>query len=120
MGVVDFVELDDEVRVEVEEDSDSIDESLKNFEGSLGFNDGGFAEGLFEVIDDLNVPLFGLLEVLSLSLSHRTKCNLYKFYNIFPFFIHVQIPKIIIQINKAYLDLLIRLTDLRRIKLNPI
>lgn len=83
MGIVDLIELDNEVRVEIDEDADSIDEPLQNFEGSLGLDNGGLTEGLLEVVDDLDVTFFCLLEVFSLPLTHGTKCNLYIFITFF-------------------------------------
>ena len=49
---------------------DSVDQLFHDFECSLGLDDGGLGEGLFQVVDDFDVALFGLLDVLSLSWPH--------------------------------------------------
>ena len=46
LGVAIFVELEYEVRVEVERDADSFDDLLQNFESALGLHNSGLAQGL--------------------------------------------------------------------------
>jgi len=64
LWVVDFVELDYKITVQIEKDVHAFDQFFDYFESSLGFNDGGLAEGLFEVIYDLYISFLGLLYVL--------------------------------------------------------
>ena len=75
LGVVDFVEFDHKLSVEAGENRDTANKPLKNLEGALSFDDGGFAEGLLEVIDDLVVSLFHLLDILALGLVCTTAHN---------------------------------------------
>ena len=76
LWIIDLVEFYHEVTVEIEEDGDSFDEFLNYFEGALRFNDGGFSEGLFEIVDDFVVAFLSLLHIFALSgLIHNiTSC----------------------------------------------
>jgi hypothetical protein len=67
LRVVDFVEFYEEVVVEVEENGDAVDDLFDYFKGALCLHDGGFSEGLFEVVNDLIVTFLGLLHVFAQS-----------------------------------------------------
>lgn len=52
----------------------------------MGLDDGGFAEGLLEVVDDLDVALLGLLQVLALADTHSEQMynlNKYIYINVY-------------------------------------
>ena len=70
LGVVDFVELYDELWVKVEEKSNPVDKFFHDFESSLGFDDGRLTQSLFEVVDYLIVFFLGFLDVFALPRPH--------------------------------------------------
>lgn len=80
LGVAIFVELEYEVRVEVERDADPFDDLLQNFESALGLNNSGLPQGLLQVVYYLDVSLLSLLDVLALPGLHSvtTARKIYK------------------------------------------
>jgi hypothetical protein len=70
LGVAVFVELDDEIGVEIEENVDPFDQFLENFKGPLSLYDSRFPQGLLQVVNDLDVPLLCFLDVLALPGLH--------------------------------------------------
>jgi hypothetical protein len=80
LGVAIFVELEYEVRVEVERDADPFDDLLQNFESALGLNNSGLPQGLLQVVYYLDVSLLSLLDVFALPGLHSvtTARKIYK------------------------------------------
>lgn len=67
MWIGNVVELHDEIRVQVEEDAKVVDKFIHNLQGPLGINDGGFAQAVLQVVDDLNVGLLDVALFLDIS-----------------------------------------------------
>ncbi len=70
LRVRDLVEFDYEVGVKVHENVNAINQLFDNLKGPLSFYDGGLRKGLLKIINYLDVPFLGLLNILALSRPH--------------------------------------------------